>query len=278
MGQVSFNAIPERETNNTPNGSFDFFSLKNDGDEAIVRIMHDNTESFNIFAVHNNVFVDGKRRNLNCIRDPRDPLDKCPFCASGHNTVYKMYIYMSQYYQDPTTGAIASKPVVWERSLTYATKLKTLIDEYGPLSDSIFKIKRNGAAGSMETTYDILYCNPKVYNDQSYPKPNGDSFNSIKILGTMVLNKTADEMRAYLANGSFPTQVDATDNSSMNYTPKSEPTVTLPQEYQNTQTPISGTPPWETSNTANPPIQMTPPSRTAPAVENNSPGRPARYY
>ena len=78
---------------------------------------------------------------------------------------------MIHYVTDTQTGAIVPVPVVWDRAATeYANKFKTLIEEYGPLSNLIFKIKRNGKAGDMSTTYEILMGNQTMYPIEQYPK------------------------------------------------------------------------------------------------------------
>ena len=53
MAQVNFDDIDfNNMSGGANNNSVGFFSLKNDGDEAIVRIMHDNTASFDILTEH----------------------------------------------------------------------------------------------------------------------------------------------------------------------------------------------------------------------------------
>ncbi len=296
MAQMSFDTIPE--TNNEYTGNnVEFFNLKNDGDEAIVRILHDSTASFNIFSVHDRITVGGKFRKVNCVRGASDPIDTCPLCASGNNIVNRIFINMVQYFQGEN-GAIVGKPVVWERSLAYATKLKNLIDEYGPLSDCIFKIKRNGAAGSMDTTYDIFYCNPKVYRDDLYPRDTS-AFDSYSALGTIILDKSASEVATFLATGSFPATQQQQQNANqaapapMTYQPKnpqpqSAPVPTAPPAPTYTQAPVPTAPAYVApapqaapvqAPVATPPVldnpPFDPPYTQAPAVPT---APPRRYY
>ena len=77
MGQIAYGQAPQYEDDSTRVG---FFKLNDDGDEAIVRIMHDSPATFDIVAVHP-FEVGGRFRNINCIRDPRDSVEKCPFCS-----------------------------------------------------------------------------------------------------------------------------------------------------------------------------------------------------
>ena len=239
MAQISYDAIPETATSGGNGNGVDFFGLRNDGDEALVRIMHDSVESFNIFAIHDRMSVGGKFRKINCIRDAREPVDNCPLCAAGNAVGYRMFINMVQYTKDQS-GQTISKPVVWERSVSYANRLKSLIEEYGPLSDCLFKIKRNGAAGSMETTYDILFCNPKVYRDDLYPKACEDVFSQYSALGTIIMNKDFNELNTYLATGQFPAaqknNAQTAAPANMSYEPKTA-NVAPPAAQYNTQVP-----------------------------------------
>lgn len=267
MAQVSFDVASSMQDNNSTqySNNVEFFNLANDGDEAIVRFMHDDVSSFNILTVHN-VQVGGKYRKVNCIRQPQEPTDMCPLCASGNNISNRFFIHLLVYTQD-ASGNIVCKPQVWERGFNYATRLKSLLDEYGPLSNELFKVKRKGAKGSMDTTYDILYCNPKIYNNESYPI-NSDAFNNYNELGTIVMNKDAVAMNTFIATGSFP-EVQQTQNNNSNaapaYTPKPEvnnvaptynnvPNVTPVNVPPSNNTPnITGTPPWMNPNTTTAP-------------------------
>ena len=186
-----------------------FFSLRDDGDEAVVRIMHDDVSSFDILSVHP-VTVGDKYRSASCIRnDPHDPLDNCPLCKAGVQLRNVIYIHLIEYVQNEQ-GAIVPVMKVWERSLSYATRLKDMITEYGPLSQCVFKIRRSGRAGSRDTSYNILFANPQIYSPANYPIPE-DAFKEFTALGTCVLDKNFQELNVYCSTGSFPQ-----DNSNNN--------------------------------------------------------------
>ena len=182
-----------------------FFTLKNDGDEAIVRIMHDSPEDFDIVAVHQTT-VDGKFRNVSCLRSPSDPMDMCPFCAANKKFATRLYIHLIQYVRDENNQIVA-QPKVWERSTAYAKQLAEYINEYGPLSDMIFKIKRSGAKGSMDTTYTIIPANAKLYPEDIYVK-DAEALADYQALGHAVLDKNYEEMMAML-DGAPTTQQSA---------------------------------------------------------------------
>lgn len=221
MAQVSFDVANEIEASRPQGqgGSFEFFSLRNDGDEAIVRFRYDNTSEFKIYTVHDVELESNGRRNrrkVSCLRNPKDPINMCPLCASGRNSRNTFLIEMIQYFTDSNTNTIVSKPVVWERSMTYANRLKSLIDEYGPLSDCVFKIKRCGAAGSVDTTYEIYYGNPKMYPDDVFVK-DFSAFDSINFMGTLILNKNFDEISQFISTGRFPQTQQSNENTQANY-------------------------------------------------------------
>ena len=263
MAQVSFDQAQTMMQSYSNSGGFDFFSLVNDGDEAVVRIMHDSTDDFNIFTVHN-ITVGGKQRKINCIREPHESTDVCPLCKSGVSSRNVFFINMLQYYKNEA-GEIEYKPVVWERSMAYASRLKSLIDEYGPLSDCMFKIKRNGAKGSMQTTYDIFYCNPKIFRDDIYQKDT-EAFADQKLLGTLILDKSFDEISVFQSTGQFP-QVQRNNDDQPQYTPKSNSNVDIKMDEEEV------IPTRPVSNNV-PDIPAGPPTRN----NSSAPGRPTRYY
>lgn len=199
MAKINFEQI--NSGNDGGNFTVGFFSLKNDGDEAVVRIMHDDISSFDLVTTHP-IQIGNKYRRVNCIRDPRDPMDNCPLCKSGAKVQQRFYIHLIQYVKDEK-GNIIPQAKIWERSASYAVTIKNLIDEYGPLSDCIFKIRRNGEAGSMNTTYSILFGNPQVYRPEFYPKDNS-LFEGYSVVGSAVMDKNFDEIAEFIATGEFP--------------------------------------------------------------------------
>ena len=212
MGQISYGDVPvtQRSGGGTKVG---FFSLKNDGDEAIVRIMHDDPSTFDICAIHP-YQVNGKFRNINCIRDPREEVEKCPLCEAGVRLQYKIFIHLIEYDKDER-GNIIPTPKVWERSMAYADQLKDYIIEYGPLSDMIFKIKRSGKAGSQNTTYTILPANASVYRPDLYPKDTS-LFDGYTAIGNAIYNTDYNGMQRLLSD------------DSTQYTPRVSPVTATP--------------------------------------------------
>ena len=220
MAKINYNdidvAVAATGSSSENNNDVGFFTLKNDGDEAVVRFMCDSTDDFDIQMVHN-ITIGNKYRKVACLRDPRDPLNKCPFCEVGENIATRFFIRLLQYTKvaDPQTGntIIVPKAMIWERATNYAKTLKSYLDNYGPLSDIICKIIRHGAAGDMKTTHQIVpNLSKQIYRDDIYVK-DPTLFGTFETLGTFVMNKNYNEMSDFLAKGQFPEKPKQTDNS-----------------------------------------------------------------
>lgn len=170
-----------------------YFSLKNDGDEAVVRFCYDDPDQFDIMTTHQTT-IEGKFRRVNCLRESfKDSPDSCPMCAAGVPVQQRFYIKLLEYTRDDNNNVVA-QPKIWERPTSYVTILSNLFSEYGDISDSVFKIKRSGEKGSLQTTYSIMLANPSVYNSDKYPKNNA-AFDGYNVLGGAVLDKSFDELK-----------------------------------------------------------------------------------
>lgn len=200
MAQISYEDVKSGNDNEFNVG---FFSLKGDGDEAIVRILCDQVSDLDILTVHPVTVGQSSfpNRNVNCLRTPHDPLEMCPFCNSGEKVKQRVFIKILQYDENREPHA-----VVWDRPAgTYVPKLKSYIDNYGPLSNIMCKIIRHGSG--LDTTYDIIpNINPQVYSLENYKK-DVSAFEEFQVLGRMVLDKTADEMIEFMRTGNFPERV-----------------------------------------------------------------------
>lgn len=183
------------------NSGVSYFSLKNDGEFALVRFDIEKVEDIVFLSSHstkiNNRFLD-----FNCLRNDTDMLEACPACAGNMKRNIKAYLRMLQYVQDEQ-GNISVKPVVWNRSLSFAIQIKDLIMTYGDLRNHIFKITRNGNPGDLSTTYSILYCPEQMCPQVNYPYTAG-LFNNFSELGTHVSKKSYDEIKTFMDTGIFP--------------------------------------------------------------------------
>ena len=253
MAQISYEDV----NTNDNEYSVGFFSLKHDGDEAIVRILCDSLSDLDIFSVHPVTVGQSSfpNRNVSCLRTPHEPLEKCPFCAKGEKIKQRVYIKMLQY--DPQTRKPSA--MIWDRPANvFVPMIKSYIDNYGPLTQIMCKIIRHGSG--LDTKYDIIpNLNPQMYNLNDYPV-DMSGFEDFKVLGRMVLDKTADEMNAFIQTGNFPQKQNNDAPAQNNWTPQpiqggySNPAPTgIPNGYQQPyphQNHITATPNTQSYTTA----------------------------
>ena len=270
MAQIRFEDLDfsnNKSSGNNAGYPVNFFSLKNDGDEAIVRIMHDCVEDFDIVSTHE-VREDGKYRGrMSCVRDPKDDLSKCPACAAGLATIQRMYIHLIHYVQDET-GNIVPKAEVWERSTFYAQQIKSYIDNYGPMSDIICKIIRHGGAGDQKTKYEIIpNLNKQVYRDDIYVKDTS-LFENFHSVGTVVMNKSIEDMSTFIQTGHFPQKQKA------NNTPNNIPVAPTPSINTIPVQPQTASQPAYVGNTVPDGTAPIKPTTAAPITPNSIPQTP----
>ena len=167
-------------------GGGGYFRLQNDGDVAKVRILLDSADDIEGVSVHE-VEVDGKKRYVNCLREYGQPMDVCPMCAAKMFTTAKYFI--------PLYNIDEDRVQTWERGKKFGAKIASLCARYPHLVSHTFEIERNGKAGDTQTTYEIY--------ETGQDNTSMDAFDVQPVLGSIVLDKTADEMEFYLNNGYF---------------------------------------------------------------------------
>ena len=182
MARFGYNDVDNYGNNS--NGAF--FTLKDDKDTAQVRFLYESVDDIDGYSVHE-VEVNGKRRYVNCIRNYNDPIDMCPLCREGYKVIPKMFIKLY--------NINANECQIWERGKGYFQKISSLSARYNPLCNEIIEIERNGVKGDMKTSYSF------------YPIENSEfDINSVEVpepLGTIILDKNADDMEDYLRTGQF---------------------------------------------------------------------------
>jgi len=177
-----------------------YFSLKNDGDEAVVRFAYSSPDELytDIFPTHQTT-IDGKFRRVKCLRESyNSPISDCPMCAAGVPVNERFYIKLIEYTRNDS-GEIEITPKIWERPTSYVSTLNGFFDEYGDISEMVFKVKRSGEKGSLQTTYSVLPANQKIYNESLYPA-DFSAFNDYQIVGGALTSKTPEEMEELLGN------------------------------------------------------------------------------
>lgn len=124
----------------------DFFSLKNDGDTAVVRFLYGGEEDLEWYIVHQ-VEIEGKKRWVQC-----PETSDCPLCKSGNKPQIKLFLQLL----DDKDGKVKT----WERGKKFIPKILGIINRYGNLYSRKFEIQRNGKAGSTDTTYELYPLDP----------------------------------------------------------------------------------------------------------------------
>ena len=175
-----------------------YFGLKDDGDEAIVRFaVSTQDDVYSCIVPTHQTTVDGKFRRVRCLRENyKSPLSDCPMCAAGVAPSERLYIKLIEYTRDEDNHIVAT-PKVWERSTAYVTILSDYILEYGDLTDIVFKVKRSGKKGDIHTSYSIIPANQTIYNSSAYPK-DFSGFDGYDVASGALLNWTVDQMNEHL--------------------------------------------------------------------------------
>ena len=197
MAYVSREEFLKRQAerqNRESEGPYVGFLKIEDGGEAVVRFAYDSPDQMDIVTFHlvgepGKPEYQGKR--YNCLRESfSDPIDSCPLCASKAPLKQKVFLKMIEYTKDEN-GKIVVTPRIWERSTNWVTKIGQLFEEYGDISDCVFKIKRTGSG--LDTRYsDPMLASPTIYNANLYPK-DFSAFDDYKIIGGIISDKLPGE-------------------------------------------------------------------------------------
>lgn len=171
-------------------GGAGFFGLKNDHEVAQIRFLFNGIEDVEGFAVHE-IEIDGKKRYVNCLREYGQPLDVCPCCAAKIPVTVKYFI--------PVYNISEKRVQTWERGKKFGAKISTICSRFPNLVSHTFDIERVGKPGDTSTTYEIF--------ETGQDDTTLDSFEEIpNAFGTIVLDKTADELDCYVRTGNFPNE------------------------------------------------------------------------
>ena len=212
------NVIAKAQNNTaTNNVKVGFFKLKNDQDEALVRINVKSMEDLQFATVHQ-LGAAQKWMKVGCLNPVGSYSDNCPLCsavANGNTSIGKaakkvfvVFVQMMVSYKDNATGQFAAAiPVIWERPAGFAAEIASKLRDYGPLTDRVFKITRNGAAGDTKTTYPINYV--PVYDKPEAVPADFSAFANFNIAKHSFWEKSVEDINTFLTTGSFPEVVRA---------------------------------------------------------------------
>ena len=206
--QDYFNSVQNAQNNASQGPKVGFFKLKDDGDEALVRINLGTVEELQFAAVHT-LNAAGKWMKVSCL----SPFGtgSCPLCtsANGGNSAVskaskKVYVQLLVAYRDKATGAFSAPvPVIWERPAGFSKDLANKLRDYGNLREVLLKVTRNGVASDMKTTYSLDYAVPTVFKPELVPA-DFSAFNNFNIAKHSYWEKTPEEITVFLQTGAFP--------------------------------------------------------------------------
>ena len=209
------------------NGGAGYFSLKGDGDIARVRFLYNSVDDIEGYAVHE-VEIDGKKRYVNCLREYNQPIDDCPFCKAKKFQAAKLFI--------PIYNEDEQKVQIWERGKKFFAKISGICARYNkaPIVSQIFEIERHGKPGDQQTTYEIYR------TDDPADDTRIEDFDMPEVLGSIVLDKTAEDMKFFLSDGYFPPDGEAPVRRSSNRESEVEADEDMPRRRSVRRTPERG--------------------------------------
>lgn len=194
-----------------------YFSLKDNGDDVLVRLNYDDINDIKVVPVHK--FKVGDRfMNVACLRSPYETKESCgcPLCREDvegkkYPVRMKAFIQVVAYRYNAENGELEASPEVWERPALCVNDFITAINNGvsnllfpvgTSLRDIVFCIQRQGAAGSRDTKYVITARNPAACPENVYKK-DFSGFNGFDSSKFGYFVKTAEDMEYFLANGAF---------------------------------------------------------------------------
>ena len=165
----AYAAQQEARKSTNPNGGLgpevQFVSnyLKNDGDVIVVRFPYHSMSEL-VFETTHAITFPGRRYPSRVRCDGAD----CAFCAQGVKIDTRFFAKLLVYVIDETNGEVKRINAVWDRPSAFADiEIKNLMQEYGDISNFLFKLKRNGNGTATRYTISIVM-NNTVYNPEVY--------------------------------------------------------------------------------------------------------------
>lgn len=177
-------------------GGTSFFSLKDDRETAKVHILGNDMNDFPGYAVHRVPVGDGYRY-VNCLREAGAPVTDCPFCAEGRNNPEVSKVYAKLFI--PLYNCGTDEVQIWERGKTFFRDLASYCSHNPNVSEVVTEVERRGKKGDTSTTYGLYALKEEDNFDIENVREDIP-----EVLGTIVLDKTAEDMEYYLRRGDFP--------------------------------------------------------------------------
>jgi hypothetical protein len=185
-------------------GGGGFFQINKDKGVKQVRFLYNSVDDIDGMSVHK-IKIDGKDRYVNCLREYNDPLDTCPFCRERIPVQARLLI--------PLYNIDDGEVQIWDRGKSMFENLigvcRRATKKGGTIVSHIFEVERHGKPNDKKTEYQIF--------DTDEDETELSEFELPKVLGGLVLDKTADDMEYFLENmdekrnGDFPPSDDEED-------------------------------------------------------------------
>lgn len=212
--------------NKTSRAKIGFFKLKDDNDEALVRLDVKNLDDLTFNTVHV-LQANGKWMRVTCLNKLSQFEDNCELCKAvkdGNTAIgralKKVYIRLLASYKDKATGAWApAVPVVWECPATMSSDIASKIKNFGNLQDVIFVVTRHGVAGDRKTTYTIEYV--PIFNKPEFIPSDFSAFENFDLSKHSFWVKSAEDLHTFLTTGNFPVKDTTTYTDATSYTTES---------------------------------------------------------
>lgn len=223
MSQFSFadyqNVVAQAQ--NEGSSKVGYFKLKDDGDEALVRINCATVEDLLFASVHT-LQAGGKWMKVSCLNPLGNYDSSCPLCSAVKNgdkriskAGKKVYLEMLCAYKDKTTGQFsAAIPVIWERPAAFSRDIANKLKDYGDLRNVVLKITRNGAAGDMKTTYGMDFI--PHYNTPELVSTDFSAFENFNIAKHSYWEKSVEDINTFLMTSDFPAAATANGANTAN--------------------------------------------------------------
>lgn len=193
-----------------------FFLLKNDGDSADVIFLYQSSNDALVADVHYIKSAESKGY-AHCLGAG------CPACSKGIRVQTKLFI--------PLYNLTANKIEFWDRTPRFDPQLQhDVFNRYPNPSEYVFRITRKGAAGDVNTTYEIV---PVAKNNvSSYAQILADNHTQMPDAYEMVCKSMNNiEMSSILSSNdnNYSSSGNVPDYSSYGAVPRNNtPAVSMP--------------------------------------------------
>ena len=201
MGRLTGDNIEQfRDYSNSGSGKRrNYLTLKDKGDSVKGRILCENVDDIECYVVHR-VKVGDWEREVNCLYEDGGSIEDCPLCMAKIPRSAKIFIP----FYDKADNVIK----MFERPNSFYSKVSGYCARYAPIVNYEVELVRNHEKDSKKPDYDIF---PSRNPDDTTIDDILDDLGldeMPKILGSYVLEKTADEMDAFVRDGEFSDNTD----------------------------------------------------------------------